>query len=174
MPLAVDFQDVFSGAQLASPSTCPGHQVTFPPETPSSLLPSSTSQLNNPLSLAPSGWALKLLVLFQAWRGGWDKGGASGERPGKCPGNFESALPVFLDSTVGSSPLPALNPEPTPQGTRPQGSPAWTQRFRPQPPLLDLGSRASALHPSLTHRNPVSFFPQRPPAPATSPSAFQN
>lgn len=112
LPPALAFQGVFPGAQLASPNTCPGQQLTFPPKTPSSLLPSNTSQLNNPLSLAPSGWAPRLLGLFQARRWGWDKGGASGIPPKKCPGDFESALPLFLDRTVGSSPLLTLNPEP--------------------------------------------------------------
>lgn len=160
--------------------------MTFPPKTPFSPLPSSTSQLNNPLSLAPSGWALRLLVLFQVRRGGWDKGGASGKGPGKSPGDIESVLPVFLDRTVGSSPPSRLEPrayplrEPGPRPPPPAPSPTppphphptptpapKTPSFKAQPPPLDLGSRARALHLSLADGNPLIL------SPSTSLSEFQ-
>lgn len=152
--------------------------MTFPPKTPFSPLPSSTSQLNNPLSLAPSGWALRLLVLFQVRRGGWDKGGASGKGPGKSPGDIESVLPVFLDRTVGSSPPSRLEPRAYPlrePGRRPPPRPLpapptpapKTPSFKAQPPPLDLGSRARALHLSLADGNPLIL------SPSTSLSEFQ-
>lgn len=126
-------------SRLARPSTCPGQQLTFPPKTPSSLLPFNTSQLNNPLSLAPSGWAPRLLGFFQARRWGWDKGGASKKPPKKCPGDFESALPLFLERTVRSNPILTLNPEP-PSPRAPGASPPSGPRVQvPASPLRPRG-----------------------------------
>ena len=131
-------------SRLARPSTCPGQQLTFPPKTPSSLLPSNTSQLNNPLSLAPSGWAPRLLGFFQARRWGWDKGGAYEKPPKICPGDWETALPLFLDRTVGSNPIHTLNPHPPAPGLQEPALPQ-VHRSRCQPPPSDPGVQAPVL-----------------------------
>lgn len=113
--------------------------------------------------MAPSGWAPRLLGLFQARRWGWDKGGASGKPPKKCPGNFESALPLFLDRTVGSSPLLTLNPEP-PSPRAPGASPL--RSMGPGASLLPQtqGCRPSHLRPQSSSLRPrglgTSLLPQ--------------
>lgn len=97
---------------------------------------------------------------------------------GKGQGKVLGTLNQFFQSSWielwDPAPLPALNPEPTLSGNQAPGlprpapfPPPKTPSFKAQPPPLDLGSRARALHLSLADGNPLIL------SPFTSLSEFQ-